>query len=471
MDAASAASAPPWVSASYMCRAEPAPPEAITGRRTAALTARVSSMSYPVCVPSLSIDVSRISPAPSPSPNAAHSTASRPVGRRPPWLKTSQPSPSRRLRASIASTTHWAPKTSAQRVIRVGSASAAVLTDTLSAPCVSSSAMSGTLLTPPPTASGMNTWSAVRSTVSSRIFRASDDAVMSRKMISSAPSRSYAAASSAGSPASRSSWKRTPLTTRPSVTSRQGMIRFAGMSVADGKEVGVQAKPVGAALLRVELRAHHVSRGCRGRRRVVGAADPLVRFRRRERVHVVEVGPVGDALPERRRAGLHGATPADHRNAIARGDLDHPAGEQPESFVPAVLARLLEQELIAEADAEHRLATPRQRDDSPAEAVLRQSRDGRRERSDARQDDAGRRLELAGIGGESRLGSDLDQRALDRSDVADPVIDDRDHFKTPFDEGTPGRPVDAVASCSARPRALNVASTMWCRLRPRIRST
>src|SRR5947209_1319289 len=44
-DAASAASAPPAVRASYMCRAEPAPPEAITGRRTASLTARVSGRS------------------------------------------------------------------------------------------------------------------------------------------------------------------------------------------------------------------------------------------------------------------------------------------------------------------------------------------------------------------------------------------------------------------------------------------
>src|SRR4029077_1042942 len=44
-DAASAASAPPVLRASYMCRAEPAPPEAITGSRTAELTARSSSRS------------------------------------------------------------------------------------------------------------------------------------------------------------------------------------------------------------------------------------------------------------------------------------------------------------------------------------------------------------------------------------------------------------------------------------------
>jgi len=39
IDAARAASAPPVVSASYMCAAVPAPPDAITGRRTAEVTA------------------------------------------------------------------------------------------------------------------------------------------------------------------------------------------------------------------------------------------------------------------------------------------------------------------------------------------------------------------------------------------------------------------------------------------------
>src|SRR5438045_1490032 len=214
IDAASAASAPPAVIASYMWRAVPAPPDAITGRRTASLTALVSSTSYPAWVPSLSMEVSRISPAPNLWPSAAHSTASRPEGRRPPWLNTSQPDKPSRLRASIASTTHCAPKTSAHRVMRFGSARAAVLTETLSAPCVSSSPMSCTLRTPPPTASGMNTSSAVRATASRRMRRASEEAVISRKTISSAPMRSYVAASCAGSPASRSSWKRTPLTTR-----------------------------------------------------------------------------------------------------------------------------------------------------------------------------------------------------------------------------------------------------------------
>src|SRR5438309_12035031 len=50
MDAARAASAPPKVNASCMCCAFPAPPEAITGTRTADVTARSNSRSSPLTV-------------------------------------------------------------------------------------------------------------------------------------------------------------------------------------------------------------------------------------------------------------------------------------------------------------------------------------------------------------------------------------------------------------------------------------
>src|SRR5579883_3487650 len=55
---------------------------------------------------------------------------------------------------------------------------------------------------------------------------------MSRKHNSSAPSRSYILACSTGSPASTRSTKFTPLTTRPSFTSRQGMTRIFNMESA-----------------------------------------------------------------------------------------------------------------------------------------------------------------------------------------------------------------------------------------------
>src|SRR6201996_6033467 len=134
---------------------------------------------------------------------------------------------------------------------------AAVLTATLSAPARSNTSTSATARTPPPTVSGMNTCSAVWRTTSSMVARPEDDAVTSRKVSSSAPSASYAAASSTGSPASRRFSKLTPLTTRPSSTSRQGMTRTARLVLVDdsvviGPPYGVQ---------HVEQLAMHAGRG------------------------------------------------------------------------------------------------------------------------------------------------------------------------------------------------------------------
>ncbi len=175
--------------------------------------------------------VSRISPEPHASIRRAHATASRPVGVRPPWVYTSH-SPDRpgTARASIATTVHWLPNRSAARRTKSGSATAAVLIDTLSAPASSRLRMSSIVRIPPPTVSGMKTCSAVFRTTSIRMSLFSWDAVISRKTSSSASSRSYRRAISTGSPASRRSTNRTPLTTRPSFTSRHGMIRLASIS-------------------------------------------------------------------------------------------------------------------------------------------------------------------------------------------------------------------------------------------------
>ena len=62
----------------------------MTGTDTASDMARVNARSYPARWPSVSMLVSRISPAPSSTTRRAHLTASRPVGVRPPWVETSQ---------------------------------------------------------------------------------------------------------------------------------------------------------------------------------------------------------------------------------------------------------------------------------------------------------------------------------------------------------------------------------------------
>ena len=130
----------------------PQPPEATTGTRTALATARVSARSKPSFVPSRSMLVSRISPAPRSAPSRAQATASLPVGVRPPCTKTSKPSSP--ARASIASTTACDPKRSASSCSSSGRLTAAVLTATLSAPARSSASASSRLRTPPPTVNG-----------------------------------------------------------------------------------------------------------------------------------------------------------------------------------------------------------------------------------------------------------------------------------------------------------------------------
>ncbi len=200
MLAASTASAPPRVTPSAKSSSEPTPPEAITGTGTASLTARVSFRSNPDLVPSRSMLVSRISPAPRRAISAAHCTASRPVFLRPPWLYTSQPGPAarpsapmrcsssavRRL-ASMATTMHCAPYLSEAALITSGLAMAAELKLVLSAPALSRRRTSSTVRTPPPTVSGMKTWLATDSMMGRIRSRPSLVAVMSRKVSSSAP--------------------------------------------------------------------------------------------------------------------------------------------------------------------------------------------------------------------------------------------------------------------------------------------
>src|SRR3954471_12916891 len=242
IDAASTAVAwPPRMPSTRWSRL-PTPPEAITGTGTLSATSRVSGMSKPWRVPSRSIEVSRISPAPSDTTSWAYSMASMPVELRPPWVKISQrsPPPARLTRlASIATTMHCSPNFSAACLTNSRLETAAELIETLSAPYRSSVLMSSMVRTPPPTVSGMKQASAVRRTTSSMVPRFSWVAVISRKQSSSAPAAAYAIAASTGSPASRRSTKLTPLTTRRSLTSRQGITRTLNIATSLGRAARV----------------------------------------------------------------------------------------------------------------------------------------------------------------------------------------------------------------------------------------
>src|SRR3954451_14852256 len=188
-DAATTAAAWPSRIPATRWSSVPTPPDAITGTGTASEMARVRSMSNPLPVPSRSIEVKRISPAPRATTSFAYSTASMPVVLRPPWVKISHLSDATRL-ASIATTIHWLPNFSAPSLTILRSATAAELIEILSAPASNSWRISSIERTPPPTVSGMKQASAVRRTTSRIVLRFSWLAVMSRKQSSSAPAAS-----------------------------------------------------------------------------------------------------------------------------------------------------------------------------------------------------------------------------------------------------------------------------------------
>jgi len=231
MLAASAASARPLPNTSTKCPAVPAPPLAITGICTALLTIAVSSQSKPPRIPSVSIEVSKISPAPRDSASRAQSKTRRPVAFRPPLTKTSASSTpaSSTRRASIATITACAPKLPPISPINSGRAIADELILTLSAPASNTAAASSALRIPPPTVNGTNSAAAARFTVSNKVPRPSCVAVISNSTISSAPAAAWRCANSAGSPASTISTNCTPFTTRPLRTSRQAIIRFVSI--------------------------------------------------------------------------------------------------------------------------------------------------------------------------------------------------------------------------------------------------
>src|SRR5262249_14912943 len=100
-------------------------------------------------------------------------------------------------------------------------------------------------------------------------------------------------------------------------------------------------------------------------------------------------------------------------------------------LVTAVLFRLFEEQLIAEADAQQWPALTRKLHDPAAQVPLLQLPQGRREGPHAGQHQAFGSGQLVVVGGRSRSGSDVQQRTLDRAQVADAVVDDRDHPESP----------------------------------------
>ena len=162
MLAANAASAP-HLKTSSICSMLPAPPLAMTGTLTRLEILLVSSMSNPALVPSLSMDVSSISPAPSWATFFAHRYASSLVSIRPPFINTL--CEFFVFLASIATTTQELPNLFAACSTKLGFFIAAEFRLILSQPAFKRREISSMLRIPPPTVSGIKSVLATFSTI------------------------------------------------------------------------------------------------------------------------------------------------------------------------------------------------------------------------------------------------------------------------------------------------------------------
>src|SRR5438094_3934349 len=355
-----------------------------------------------------------------------------------------------------------------------GRRTAALFMATLSAPARRIAAASSTESIPPPTQKGIESAAATRAARSTVVRRRSAEAVMSRKTSSSAPSWSYRAASPTGSPASRRSTNRVPFTTRPSFTSRQGMIRLASTSGRRrAHEPSERAKPHRPALLGMELQSEEpVGADRRGERRpVLDRRDDRAGIQRLRdvRVHEVEVGGIG----QRGEPGVHSspahAIPTGVRDAHGTSDPPHLAREDPEPGCRGVFLAPFEEKLHPDAEAEERDAPFADRRDREVEAEPPQLAGAVAEVADTGKDDRPRGEGL-GLGPRDahvrRAGAS--QSALNAGEVADTVVEDRDHPMRPFELGTPTRRGSRRdATSRALPSALHVAPRRRWVLPPR----
>ena len=163
----------------------PAPPEAITGMGRKEDKSAVKSLAKPALVPSWSMEVSKISPAPLSANSLAQAWVISSVALRPPWVCTL--STHARWRVSTATTTHWEPNSRAIWSMMMGLFTAAELIEILSAPAARRRYTSSKVDMPPPTVKGMLISLATCVTSAARVLRLSTVAVMSKNTNSSAP--------------------------------------------------------------------------------------------------------------------------------------------------------------------------------------------------------------------------------------------------------------------------------------------
>ena len=165
---------------------------------------------------------------------------------------------------------------------------------------------------------------------------------------------------------------------------------------------------------------------------------------------------------------------ANRRALHARRQPAHDAGNDAQATCAGRLVAGVEQHLHAHADTEERAPRRHRVEGRLLEAGGPQGVHARSERADTGQHHAVGGGDQFGVGGEVGGGADAFERLVCRVDVSNSVVEDRQpgaRHSTPFVLGTPPGWSTRTASRNARASPLNVASMMWCTLRPRTSST
>src|SRR5579859_25733 len=204
---------------------------------------------------------------------------------------------------------------------------------------------------------------------------------------------------------------------------------------------------------------------------VDGPAHDVVHRQGGVAVHEVEVVAVRDVAEPGVVSGPAHGVPADLRHPRHAAEPGDRAAVEAEPRLAGVLLAAVEQELHADADAEDRhtalACVPQRRREAPAVELAR----AMAEVPDPRKDDRRRVAERDGLVDQVRACADRGERLAHAREVADAVVDDRDHPAPtrPLLEGAwPLRLASRRDAASmTRPSAFIVASRRWWGFPPR----
>ncbi|CDN44800.1 hypothetical protein BN871_FO_00040 [Paenibacillus sp. P22] len=205
-----------------------------------------------------------------------------------------------------------------------------------------------------------------------------------------------------------------------------------GLSASQAEEIAQQAHAELAAFFRVKLHAVYIAALYDGRNRliVVGRRDQVAFFSDMDMIGMDEIDmPLLQTCRQRAWPQEIQAVPAHMRNLVVSLETYDPARQQAKPFMAAMLLALGEQQLHAEADAEQRLARSRVSPRCIVHAGLPQIGHRIPKSADAGKDGGIRFKNLVPVRGHDGFESEPLHRFADAVQIAEAVIDDRDHLQ------------------------------------------